>query len=146
MTLKRIIPYVIVAFFLFSCYQLEKPKKPNGLISKSDMVNIIVDLKLLASVTGQNTKVLDSNNIDTENFVFQKYNIDSTQFAASSDYYAYNLQDYIDIYEKVKDSLEALSDYYKDLDAKETSEKEPDEGGEKPTNLEKGLVTPVSDK
>jgi len=145
--LKKSVPFIIVVFFLVSCYQLEKPKKPDGLISKSNMVNIIVDLKLLASVTSQSSKVLDSNNVDSENFVYQKYNIDSTLFAVSSDYYAYNIQDYIDIYEKVKDSLETLSNYYKELDTVETSEKESDERiKEKPAKLEKGLVTPVSNK
>lgn len=88
------------------------------------MVNILIDLKLIASVTAANDiKVLDSNYVQSEQYVYKKYNIDSTQFALSNNYYAFHLKDYEDIYTKVKDSLEALSRYYEDLELKELKER-----------------------
>lgn len=147
--IKKTLPYIMIALFMVSCYEIEKPKKPKNLISKEEMVNILLDLKLLVSTTGQNVKVLDSNNVDVERFVYNKYNIDSTQFALSSDYYAHNIEDYEAIYEKVKDSLEALNNYYNDLQSKDV------EAGEEEANknetvedapIETGLITPPSDK
>jgi len=121
--LKKIIPYIIVVLFVVSCYKFKEPEKPKNLISKADMVNILIDLKLIASVTsGDDIKILDSNNVQSEKYIYKKYNIDSTQFALSNNYYAYHLKDYEEIYTKVKDSLEALSKSYEALELKELNE------------------------
>lgn len=88
------------------------------------MVNILIDLKIIASITaGDDVKVLDSNQVQSQKYIYKKYNIDSTQFALSNNYYAFHLKDYEDIYFKVKDSLEALSRFYEDLELKELKEK-----------------------
>ncbi|OYX25188.1 MAG: hypothetical protein B7Z06_07690 [Flavobacteriales bacterium 32-35-8] len=121
--LKTFIPYTIVLLFVVSCYKFKEPEKPKNLISKAEMVNILIDLKLIASVTAaDDIKVLDSNNIQSKKYIYKKYNIDSTQFTLSNNYYAYHLQDYEEIYAKVKDSLEALSSFYEALEQKEISE------------------------
>src|SRR5690606_28575963 len=97
--LKTFIPYTIVLLFVVSCYKFKEPEKPKNLISKAEMVNILIDLKLIASVTAaDDIKVLDSNNIQSKKYIYKKYNIDSTQFALSNNYYAYHLQDYEEIY------------------------------------------------
>lgn len=123
--MKKFSPYIVVLLFVVtSCYKFKEPEKPKNLISKADMVNILIDLKLIASVTAANDiKVLDSNYVHSEQYVYKKYNIDSTQFALSNNYYAFHLKDYEDIYTKVKDSLEALSRYYEDLELKELKER-----------------------
>lgn len=120
---KRFIPYAIVLLFVVSCYKFKEPEKPKNLISKADMVNILIDLKLIASITAANDlKVLDSGNVQSEKYIYKKYSIDSTQFAASNNYYAFHLKDYEEIYTKVKDSLEALSSFYEALELKELKE------------------------
>ena len=122
--LKKNIPYIIVLLFVVSCYKFKEPEKPKNLISKADMINILIDLKIIASVTnGDDIKVLDSNNVQSEKYIYKKYNIDSTQFALSNNYYAYHLEDYEEIYTKVKDSLEALSKFYEVLEQEELKEK-----------------------
>jgi len=122
--LKKIIPYIIVFLFVVSCYKFREPEKPKNLISKADMVNILIDLKLIASVTGgDDVKVLDSNNVQSQKYIYKKYNIDSVQFALSNNYYAFHINDYEAIYTKVKDSLEALSRFYEDLELKELKER-----------------------
>jgi hypothetical protein len=122
--LRKIIPYSIVLLVLVSCYKFKEPQKPKNLISKADMVNILIDLKIIASITaGDDVKVLDSNQVQSQKYIYKKYNIDSTQFALSNNYYAFHLKDYEDIYFKVKDSLEALSRFYEDLELKELKEK-----------------------
>src|SRR5690606_20469138 len=118
------IPYSIVFLVVVSCYKFKEPEKPKNLISKSDMVNILIDLKIIASITaGDDIKVLDSNNVRSEKYIYNKYNIDSTQFALSNNYYAYHLDDYEAIYKKVTDSLEALSRFYEEVELKELKER-----------------------
>ncbi len=110
--LKRISVLFCVLFTVISCYKYNAPEKPERLISKDEMVNILVDLKLMSSVSGKDKKVLDSANIKTQAYIFNKYNIDSTQFANNNAYYAYNIEDYQDIYSKLKDSLNKLKVLY----------------------------------
>ena len=122
--LKKNISYSLVLLFIVSCYKFKEPEKPKNLISKAEMINILIDLKLIASVTsGEDMKVLDSNNVQSQKYIYKKYNIDSTQFALSNNYYAFHVEDYEDIYTKVKDSLENLSKFYEALEQKELKEK-----------------------
>ncbi|WP_100610184.1 DUF4296 domain-containing protein [Confluentibacter lentus] len=157
--LKKFIPYTIVLLFVVSCYQFKEPEKPKNLISKAEMVNILIDLKLIASVTaGDDIKVLDSNNVQSEKYIYKKYNIDSTQFALSNNYYAYHLEDYEEIYTKVKDSLEALSSFYEALELKELKDqrtkdslqslmdKDSIEAISTKTDIKGKLIKPISDR
>jgi Domain of unknown function (DUF4296) len=119
MMLKKSIAYVIILVLVASCYKYKEPEKPKNLISKANMVKILIDLKLLSIINGPDVKVLDSNHVQVENYIYQKYQIDSAQFALSNNYYAFYVEDYEDIYNRVKDSLEALSKLYKKLEEEE---------------------------
>tara|TARA_R110002167_G_scaffold6744_5_gene31825 strand:+ start:1784 stop:2326 length:543 start_codon:yes stop_codon:yes gene_type:complete len=120
---KRISIYIGIAFMMFSCYNANKPKKPNHLINKNEMVNIIIDLKLLASANGANQKILENHGIYSANYIYKRYKTDSLTFALSNDYYAYYVDDYEEIYTKVQDSLETLNEFYKALGIQEEIEK-----------------------
>tara|TARA_R110000868_G_scaffold360484_1_gene622500 strand:+ start:7644 stop:8186 length:543 start_codon:yes stop_codon:yes gene_type:complete len=121
--LKRLFIYLFSGLLMVSCYTFKKPEKPKNLISKKKMVNIIIDLKLLSSSNGSNKQILDKLGIYSEDYVFKKYNIDSVTFASSNNYYAFYLEEYDEIYEKVQDSLEGLSGYYRQLETQEREEK-----------------------
>ena len=54
---------------------------------------------------------------------FEKYNIDSLQFAESNNYYAYHIKDYEEIYANVTDSLERLKVALKEIELKEEKKK-----------------------
>ncbi|MCF7568397.1 DUF4296 domain-containing protein [Sabulilitoribacter arenilitoris] len=123
MILKRFLTYFSLVLLATACYKYNKPKKPKNLIPKDKMVNIIIDVRLLASANGKNKRTLEENNLQSEAYIYKKYNIDSLQFALSNNYYAYYVDDYIDIYEKVKDSLGSLNDKFSDLAEKEEQEK-----------------------
>ena len=155
--LKKLIPYTIVLLLVVSCYKFKEPEKPKNLISKADMVNILIDLKLIASITAANDiKVLDSSNVQSEKYIYEKYKIDSTQFALSNNYYAYHLEEYEEIYTKVKDSLEALSSFYDALELKELDEQRKNDSLKSLTNkdtikdisgrvdIKRSLIKPVS--
>ncbi|MFB9055463.1 DUF4296 domain-containing protein [Mariniflexile ostreae] len=79
-------------------------------MSKQDMVNILIDLKLLTSATGKSREVLDKHGVEQETYIYKKYNIDSLQFALSNDYYSYYVTEYESIYAKVNDSLSRMKE------------------------------------
>lgn len=121
MILKRLAPFLSIVFFVTSCYQYKKPEKPKNLISKDKMVDILIDVKLIASASSNsaNKKIIENHGVNTETYVFTKHNIDSLQFALSNDYYSFYSKDYGEIYSKVIDSLKILEDFYKALELKE---------------------------
>lgn len=114
---------LIIVIIFTSCYQESKPKKPDNLISKDKMVAVIIDVSLFNSAKGSNRKKLENNGFTTKNNIYKKHQIDSAQFAASSNYYAYYTDDYKAIYTKVVDSMKQLQDKYKAQQKKENKKK-----------------------
>lgn len=121
--LKKISLLLCVLISISSCYKYNKPEKPNNLISKDKMVNILIDLRVLNAITGSDKKKLDSVHIKNEAYVYMKYSIDSTQFANSNAYYTSDVSEYESIYSKVKDSLNKLKDSYDAILEAERKEK-----------------------
>ncbi|PWI30750.1 DUF4296 domain-containing protein [Flavobacteriaceae bacterium LYZ1037] len=114
--------YIIIISFFISCTSVNKPKKPKNLISKEQMVNVLLDMSLLSSAKGINKSKLENNGIFPESFIFNKHQIDSLQFAESNRYYTYHLKEYQDIITKVEDSLKKLREDYSKLVEKEEKE------------------------
>lgn len=101
-------------FLAISCNNnsIEKPKKPKNLIKKDKMVEIIYDMTIFTAAKGVNKKLIENKGILPEDYIYKKYNIDSTQFSKSNEYYAYNLDSYEDIYAKVKLKLQKKKTNY----------------------------------
>ena len=87
MTIKRVI-ILALTFCLIGCFGLKNPKKPKNLIPKDKMVNILIDIRLITSSnTGISHRTLNDLIPNKETFIYNKYNIDSLQFALSNEYY-----------------------------------------------------------
>jgi len=119
--IKQLLVFLSVIFLVVSC-GFGGPRKPKNLISKSTMVNILIDARLIGSATFENRQKMLEHGLKLDSYVFEKYGIDSLQFALSNEYYAYNLKDYDDIYNNVIDSLEKLKKALKELEEKEEKE------------------------
>ena len=76
-------------------------KKPERLIEKSKMMDIMYDLSLLEAIKYQNPAVLDSNQIRPKQFIYKKYKIDSLQLAQNNVYYAADYKSYKVMFETV---------------------------------------------
>ncbi len=111
--LKNLILLLCVFGLLGSCYQYNKPDKPDTFLSKEEMFHVLLDLKLIAEVKGKDKRVLDSAHITTYNYIQKKYGIDSVQFEENNAYYSFYLEDYKDIFTRVKDSFSKLKDHYR---------------------------------
>ncbi|WP_298494207.1 DUF4296 domain-containing protein [uncultured Algibacter sp.] len=123
MILKRFILCVGIFFIAVACNKLKGPKKPKNLISKDKMVNILIDAKLITSANSKNKTIMRDSGLDMNTYVYKKYNIDSLQFALSNDYYSFYIEDYEEIYTKLADSLVALKEELKTIEAAEWKEK-----------------------
>lgn len=122
--MNRLICYMLISLFVLSCNNIDRPKKPNNLISKNKMIDIITDINLVTAAKGIDKKLLEEKGINPQKYIYQKYNIDSIQFAESNNYYAYDVKDYEDIYLSVKQRLEKQKEQYEAIEAKELKEKD----------------------
>ncbi|WP_269240841.1 DUF4296 domain-containing protein [Flavobacterium limnophilum] len=103
--MKKILPFLAILAFFISCKK-ELAKEPKRLIEKEKMVDIMYDLSLLGAMRSQNSVLLDSFKNNSNEYIYKKYKIDSTQFAQSNIYYAADYKEYKKMYEQVKSRLE----------------------------------------
>lgn len=101
MKVKKILLFLVVLSILFSCKK-ELVKTPDRLIEKDKMVNIMYDLALLEAIKIQNPISLDSFKINSNDYIFKKYKIDSLQFSQNNMYYAADYKEYKKIFEEIK--------------------------------------------
>ncbi|AUS05648.1 hypothetical protein C1A40_09300 [Tamlana carrageenivorans] len=149
MILKRIILCLGMLLCFMACNRFKGPKKPENLIPQDKMINILIDSKLLSSANSANKRTLIDSNLDVNTYVYQKYKIDSLQFADSNAYYAFHIDLYDAIYNKAIDSLNRLYEQLKDLQAEEWKAQtqkeidEPIERGVKRDSLK--FIKPIMD-
>ena len=84
--IKKTLFFGIIAL-LISCKE-EVVKKPDNLIEKEVMVDVLYDLSLLEAIKFQSTKPLETYKVAPSQYIYQKYKIDSVQFFRSNMYYA----------------------------------------------------------
>lgn len=103
----RLFVLIYVGVLLVGCGISDRPAKPENLISKDKMSDVIYDVFVLNAAKGINKSILENNGILPQEYVYKKHKIDSLQFAKSNDYYAYDTKIYESIMDKVKQKLEA---------------------------------------
>ena len=87
----------------------KKIKKPQNLIPKEKMANIIVDIFLFKTII-TSSNAIENKNIIGKQFIYNKYNIDSIQLRESENYYLKKPKIYLNIYLKAEKKLEKLKD------------------------------------
>ena len=102
--MKKLI-FIVVIFF--GCNKdSQKITAPENLISQEKMIDVIYEMTLISVSKGVNRRVLEYNGVVPEKYIFNKYNIDSLQFALSNEFYSNDLDKYLEIYNKVKEKLQ----------------------------------------
>lgn len=87
---------------IISCQStVEKPEK---LIEKDKMIDIMYDLSLLEAIKSQNINGGISNESANE-YLYKKYKIDSIQLVQNNKYYATDVEEYKKMFEEVKSRL-----------------------------------------
>lgn len=104
--MKKIILFLAVLTLLVSCKD-EVVQKPERLIDKDVMLDVMYDLAVLDAIKYQNPVSLDTFKINPRDFIYKKYKIDSLQFAKSNVYYASDYEDYKLMFEQITKRLDA---------------------------------------
>ncbi|MEN8885417.1 MAG: DUF4296 domain-containing protein [Winogradskyella sp.] len=116
---KNISVIVAVVLMFLACDKVTKVEKPERLIGKEKMSEILYDLYVINSAKSVNRKLLEKNGFIPETYILEKYNIDSVQFKESNRYYTFDSEVYEDIIEKVKLRLEAEKSSYEKIQEQE---------------------------
>ncbi|MBG6060264.1 hypothetical protein IWX83_000027 [Flavobacterium sp. CG_9.1] len=104
--MRKITTVIVMLILLVSCKE-EVIQKPDQLVEKDVMVNVMVDLSILEAIKYQNPASLDTFKINPRDFIYKKYKIDSLQFAKSNVYYASDYEDYKLMFEQIVQRLDA---------------------------------------
>ena len=104
--MKKIILILAVLAVFVSCKE-EVVQKPERLIEKDVMLDVMYDLAVLEAIKYQNPVSLDTFKINPRDFIYKKYKIDSLQFAKSNVYYASDYEDYKLMFEQITKRLDA---------------------------------------
>jgi hypothetical protein len=90
---------------LFSSCDKDLVKKPDNLIDKGVMIDVMYDMALLDALKYQDPNSLYDNGINPRTYVYKKYKIDSLQFVKSNAYYAADYREYKKMYDALNDRL-----------------------------------------
>lgn len=93
------------ALFVVSCSKNPVPK-PDNLLDEETMINILYDISLLQAIDGSMPNKLKEQDIKMDQYIFEKYKIDSTTYRQNQLYYAGDARKYKKIYDKVLERLE----------------------------------------
>ena len=113
----RLIKYAVV-FILsigLSCQDVNYMDKPKNLISEDKMVDILTEMSLVNAARNYNKILLEQTGIKPDQYIYDKFGIDSVQFEKSNAYYTEKYDDYERIFDKVKDSLQSLKTHFDEL-------------------------------
>ncbi|WP_418264135.1 DUF4296 domain-containing protein [Flavobacterium faecale] len=110
----RHIAIIIILFLSIGCKK-EPLEKPDRLIEKSDMINIMYDLALLNVIKYQYPGTLEQYEKGDLEYVYKKYKIDSAQFVQSNSYYAADYKGYKKMYDAIALKVEENSKLYDSL-------------------------------
>ena len=98
--MKKLVIFCAI-FWAVSCAE-EIIEKPENLIPKEQMTNIIYDMAVLNAANEINAQILSEYIKHPSEFIFKKYGIDSIQYVKSDLYYASVPEAYDKIYNSVK--------------------------------------------
>ena len=96
---------VLILLILVSC-QKAAVEKPDQLIEEAIMVDILFDLTVLESAKAHTISNGTAATIQTNEYLYKKYAIDSLQFVQNEKYYAANIKTYKRIFDKVNQRIQ----------------------------------------
>ena len=101
--------FVLIGFLVLSCDTNSAVTKPDVFLSSEKMENILYDLTVLKAIkTSYNNR--EGKALFNDNYIYRKYNIDSTILAQNQLYYAQSPKESIVLYKRVDQRLKKAID------------------------------------
>ncbi len=108
-----------VLALVFSCAE-EVVKKPEDLIPRDTMTDLLYEMAVLNAAKSTNKAILEEQFDDPTEFLFKQYGVDSLQFVKSDMYYASQPLVYEAIYKEVEARLEKEKKAFEEARQKRT--------------------------
>lgn len=102
--MKNFLCLLLVVVIAVSCVE-KIIEKPEGLIPREKMTQLLYDLAILNAAKSTNSEILEVHFDSPTDFLFEQYDVDSLQFVQSDIYYASQPLVYEAIYKEVGDRL-----------------------------------------
>jgi len=103
----RIVTGIIATLVLWSCHEVIRPEKPENLIAKDTMIQILAEAYLGNSARSITNKTLREKGVQIDSIIYTRFGVDSLQFAESNTYYASQVNEYIKLIKGVEEELKA---------------------------------------
>jgi len=100
--MKRVVALLVLVVAIFLSCKNPYMDKPENLVSKDDMEQMLYDLAILEALKAQNPSQAYPS---PSQYIQQKYEVDSTTFSQSVKYYATDIKTYRKMYDHVKERL-----------------------------------------
>ncbi len=104
----RILIFLVLTLLLWACQDVKRPEKPDNLIPKDKMVDILTDVYLNNAAKSINNRLLRRKGFKLDSLIYQKYEIDSLQFVRSHAYYNADLNTYNEIFREIEQRLDRM--------------------------------------
>ncbi len=105
--MKKVI-YLCFVLAIFACNS-NPVKEPKVLLDEETMENILFDVAVLQAAKANSPDVLQANNIDSKDFIYKKYKIDSATYHQNNRYYAGDVRRHKHMHKRVLTRLEELA-------------------------------------
>ena len=111
----RVLKVLLLLCLVFSCNKKQRPDPPENLLTKVEMSNILYEMFIINSAKGSSMKILQENGVDPDIFVLERFDIDSTRFVNSNNYYAYSYDDYREIMTLIEERINKEKEQYEQI-------------------------------
>ncbi len=101
--MKKII-FIFISILLISCNDKPVPK-PDNLLSKEVMEEIIYDMAILQAATTYMPQKNNNDNIVISEFIYKKYKIDSATYFQNYKYFASDIKSFKKMYKHVNERI-----------------------------------------
>ncbi len=97
----------MLLLILAGCQDVKYPEKPENLLSKEKMVQMLADAYIgnASRSKSYNNRILRTNGVHLDSILYKKHQVDSLTFVKSNAYYASNLVIYTEIMTEVEKLL-----------------------------------------
>jgi len=100
---------VLICFFSFlGCQDVKQPEKPKNLISKEKMVDMLTEAYLANAARSVNNQAIEDKGIKMDSLIYKNFGVDSLQFANSNEYYAADINTYMEIFQQVEARITSM--------------------------------------
>lgn len=90
---------------MVSCQDVNTVPKPENLIGKEKMTDILYDLTLVDAAVSINRNVFSDKNFKAKQYIYKKYGVDSAQVVSSNAYYMQHIKLNMKMYKEIRKRL-----------------------------------------